>query len=369
MRELDTWLAKQRAKYNQDFRKGAEASVWIALDRGGHMRGMDPPYQDLRHRYFGYRDYFTGLGYNSNETRGPPKAIVTGPHRSVVYRRRSTKTWAVTFSVPVYSADNGGEPIGVLGMSVDLNQEETPGGVNRFSTLVDTHPDANGKAGLVVRHPYMASLPSDSDDEHLPLYYSEQLVELAKERPSGWQLQPEYHDPVEREPFDGLWLAAVEPVIVRSGHERPVDTGFLIVVQERRDEVMEPVRALQWRLTYGAIGAALFVLGLLALLTVGVTSVLDGGAEVAGDALPPPLGRACHWNRRHHGHRGNCSGRHRWPDRSRRADPGKRPSRSGHPDQRRPRRHTAVRSCEAASGFAIIISSSPIEVIHGAYVA
>jgi hypothetical protein len=86
---------------------------------------------------------------------------------------------------------------------------------------------------------------------------------------------PDYRDPVERDPFGGAWLAAVEPVVVRSGQDRPLDTGFLVVVQERRDEVMEPVRALQWRLTYGAIGAALFVLTLLALMTVGMMSVFD----------------------------------------------------------------------------------------------
>lgn len=277
--ELDDWLREQRAKYNQDFRKGAEASVWTALDRGGYIRSMDPPYGSLRNQYFGYRDYFTGLGFNSPDTTGPPKAIIAGPHRSLVYRRRSTKTWAVTFSVPVRGADNKVEPVGVLTMSIDLKHEDAPEGLKRFSTLVDTRPDANGKAGLIVRHPYMASLPADSDEEKLPLYYNEQLVELAKQRPPGWELIREYHDPVEREPYGGTWLAGVAPVVFRSGHDKEVDTGFLIVVQERRDDVMKPVRALQWRLTYGAIGAALFVLLLLALLTAGVMSVFDGAPK------------------------------------------------------------------------------------------
>jgi hypothetical protein len=279
VQKLDAWLAERRAKYNQDFRKGAEASLWTAVDRGGYNRGMNPAFPQFRHQYFGYRDYFTGLGRNLDEKVNPPPAIISGPHRSVVYRRRSTKTWAVTFSVPVPGADAASGPVGVLGMSVDLKLENTPEELNRFSVLVDTRPDGNGKTGLIVRHPYMATLPADADEENLPLYYAEQLVALAKKREAGWELMPDYQDPVEREPFTGTWLAAVEPVVVRSGHDKPVDTGFLIVVQERRDEVMRPVRDLQWRLSYGALLATAFVLTLLTVLTIGMTSVLDGAPK------------------------------------------------------------------------------------------
>jgi hypothetical protein len=279
VQKLDAWLAERRAKYNQDFREEAVASLWIAVDRGGYNRGMSPAFPKFRHQYFGHRDYFTGLGRNVDENIHPPPAIISGPHRSVVYRRRSTRTWAVTFSVPVPSLDAASGPVGIVAMSVDLKLENTPEELNRFSVLVDTRLDANDKAGLVVRHPYMATLPADADEENLPLYYSEQLVALAKKREPGWELQPYYQDPVERDSFAGTWLAAVEPVVVRSGNGKPVDTGFLIVVQERRDEVMKPVRDLQWRLSYGALLATLFVLLLLTILTVGMISVLDGAPK------------------------------------------------------------------------------------------
>ena len=42
---------------------------------------------------------------------------------------------------------------------------------------------------------------------------------------------------------------------------------------------MRPVRQLQWRLSYGAIGATLFVLTLFAALTIGMISVLDGAPK------------------------------------------------------------------------------------------
>jgi hypothetical protein len=279
---LEEWLTRRREKYNKDFRKGAEASLWSALDAGGHMRGMSPSFPQYRHKYFGFRDYFTGKGYNSTVEQGPPESIITEPYRSLVYRRRSTRAWAVTFSVPVPAADPKAPPVGVLAMSVNLTSEdasESGAGASRFSVLVDTRPDANRKLGLVVRHPYMDMLPPDLDDANLPLYYAEQLAEDARTRPAGWQTRPEYPDPVDRDGFRGAWLAAVEPVVVRHDGERPVDSDFLVVVQEKRDDVLEPVAALQWRLGIAATLAGAFLFLVLAVVWIGTVSVLDGAPK------------------------------------------------------------------------------------------
>jgi hypothetical protein len=277
---LEKWLADRRAKYNLDFDPEDRASVWLALDAGGFLRGTDPPNSKYRNAYTGYRDYFTGLGRNTDERTGPPKAIVHGPHRSVVYRRRSTGTWAVTYSVPVPSGMPGADPVGVLAMSVEIKTEATSAdSLNRFSVLIDTRADGDGKQGLVVRHPYLATLPPDTDDANLPRYHAGELVERAAGRQEGWTRMPEYRDPVDREPFGGLWLAAAVPVTVRLGQEQPVDTGFVVVVQERRDEVLAPVRALQWRLGYGAAAAVAFVLVLVGAMWAGMVSMVDGSSQ------------------------------------------------------------------------------------------
>jgi hypothetical protein len=195
-----------------------------------------------------------------------------------VYRRRSTQTWAVTFSVPVKSPD--GATVGVLGMSVDLKQEPVPPEeLKRFSVLIDTRPDGNGKHGLVVRHPYMADLPDNLDEENLPLYYAREIVERAKTKPEGWRRIEAYHDPVERETFTGEWLASAEPVVVQSPDGGEVDTGFVVVVQERRDDVLQPVRDLQWRLGYWATGAVLFVLVLVLAMLAGIMYLLDASSR------------------------------------------------------------------------------------------
>jgi hypothetical protein len=278
---LDAWLAERRAKYDLDFPKDARSSLWMALDRGGFMRGMAPSFPDFRHHYYGYRDYFTGLAHDAAEKASPPKAVIAGPHRSLVYRRRSTGTWAVTFSVPVPPAEGAGPPLGVLAMSLDLKPEvkSDPDDRRRFSVLVDLRPDGNGKPGVVARHPYMQDLPEEVSPGQLPLYYADRVADLATRRPAGWDRLPDYRDPVRGPEYAGLWLAAAEPVVVRADTEHPVDTGFVVVVQEDRDDVLGPVRALQWRLGYGAAGAAAFVLLLVLAMWGGMMYVLDASSR------------------------------------------------------------------------------------------
>lgn len=278
------WLAERRAKYNRDFRVGSQASLWMALDAKGILRGVSHP-SPFRLQYFGYRDYFTGLGHNLPEDKaGPPQAIITAPHRSLVYRRRSTRTWTVTFSVPVFAMPDDLEPIGVLAMSVDLKQDTAPVHAPRFSVLIDRRPDEKeGRAGLIVRHPYMTRLSPELPDENLPLYYAQSVVEAldaspvrdspASSSPSAGAWFESYTDPVADPAFAGSWLAAAVPVIILSDEEHPLDSGFVVLVQQRRDEVLAPVRALQWRLGLGAATAFGLLLLLFLLWTAGLAAL------------------------------------------------------------------------------------------------
>ncbi len=289
--KIEHWLHGQREKYNPDFRLEAQASLWMALSQSGHMRGMDPPFPGQVGKYFGFRDYFTGAGHNSTEREGPPSRIIDAPYRSLVYRRQSTRSWAVTFSVPVLSTKAGAEPVGVLAMSVELKPEDITQSTNphnRFSVLIDTRADGKSIEGLVVRHPYFAQLPADLPDEQVPLFHNERLVELARVQPfdpagnsphqSGWKLA-DLQDPVADKEFAGDWLAAAERVIVREGRANPKDSGFLVIVQERRENVLKPVAELRNRLSLGAIGAGLFLLVIVALIWAGTISVLDGAPK------------------------------------------------------------------------------------------
>ncbi len=69
-------------------------------------------------RYFGYRDYFHGLGDERDQTaiRKP----IREPHRSNVFLSQPANILSVAFSVPVFDKANPKEPLGVLAMEADL---------------------------------------------------------------------------------------------------------------------------------------------------------------------------------------------------------------------------------------------------------
>ena len=175
------------------------------------------------------------------------------------------------------------EPVGVVGMAIDLRTWRPGGATTRASRSRRYAPTPRPQRGLILRHPYWSKI---DDPNNPPLYYAEPIVKwadsVAKAEP--FAAREEYIDPVFSgsaetpgfSDYNGPWLASAHRV--RAGPEQ-VDTGWVIVVQERRDEVMRPVRDLQWRLSYGALGATVFILTLLTVLTLGMMSVLDGAPK------------------------------------------------------------------------------------------
>ena len=283
--KLDQLLGERMERGNRQFPKSDQASIWFADDASGYQRGTAPPYPMHRNQYRGYRDYFHGQGRDLPESTKPAPPVLRAPHRTGAFLRLldTGPLWTVAFSVPVLGENS--QPVGVIGMTDDLSDAGTgPSDPSRFPVLVDTRPDSkSGKRGLILRHPYWGSI---ADPKKPPLYYAEAVVKWADSHAQRDQFaeREQYSDPVAvgdadipgNPDYAGIWLASLYRV--RAGPER-IDTGWVMVVQERRDEVMRPVRDLQWRLGYGALGATLFVLGLLAALTVGMVSVLDGAPK------------------------------------------------------------------------------------------
>jgi hypothetical protein len=288
--KLDQLLAERKARGDKQFPAPDKSSVWFADDAGGYQRGTAPTYESGRHRYRGYRDYFTGLGELPETTPPPPAGILHAPHRSVAYRREldgGEGVWSVAFSVPMMSDGPDPKPIGVVGLTIDLSEAE-PERPDRFAVLIDTRPDAkNHRRGLILRHPYWATMKGAKDP---PLYYADEVVRWADESAAGgeevvrFEGGAEYTDPVSvpngdtpgiRE-YTGEWLASVHRV--RVGPDR-IDTGWVVLVQERRDEVLRPVRDLQWRLGYVGLVAVVLVMVLVALMWAGMVSVMDTSAR------------------------------------------------------------------------------------------
>lgn len=272
--ELDAWLTKRKARYDPQL--GDRSGIWFADAADGLQYGTAPPYPEHRLTYRGYRDYFHGLGKEFAEHAGPPPAVITAPHRSIAFRRkvaREDEYWTVAFSVPVWPhAEPGGDPVGVLGLTLDLRGQTRldDSGRERFVVLIDTRPDATGRRGLLLRHPYLEQYQPDGKDE-LPLYYADAVVHWADGGPGGaWT---DYADPADGE---GSWLAAAERVRVKGAGGAEVETGFVVLVQERRAEVLDPVADLRGRIAVGAGVAFVVVLGTVLLMWAGMVSVADG---------------------------------------------------------------------------------------------
>ena len=283
--KIDQLLGERMERGNRQFPKSDQASIWFTDDAAGYQRGTAPPYPMHRHQYRGYRDYFHGQGRELPVESKPAPPVIRAPYRTGAFLRQldSGPLWTVAFSVPVMGENS--EPVGVVGMAIDLKdvaagrRDDT-----RFAVLVDTRADAKtAKRGLILRHPYWSKI---DDPNNPPLFYAEQIVKWADSGAKVEQFveREEFIDPVFSgsaeasgfSDYNGPWLASAHRV--RAGPEQ-IDTGWVIVVQERRDEVMRPVRDLQWRLSYGALGATVFILTLLTVLTLGMMSVLDGAPK------------------------------------------------------------------------------------------
>ena len=271
-RDLDALLAARMKRSDRQFDEANRAALWFADDAEGYQSGTAPPRDDQRHLYRGYRDYFHGLGRELDDKTGPAKHIISAPHRSMVYRRAGTGEWSVAFTVPVWDEPDEAlaEQVGVVGMTLGLKAKTRfDGDRERFAVLIDTRPDETGKRGVIVRHPL---LDEAADSRFV---YAEDVVKWVDSKEAALPTEEEYHDPVGGA-YVGEWLASVERVVVRPEDGTPIDTGWVILVQERKDEVLNPVTDLQWRLGIGAGIAGLVLFIVLAVVWAGTVSVLDG---------------------------------------------------------------------------------------------
>jgi hypothetical protein len=274
--DLDAWLAERKRLF--DSRVDDPSIVWFAVNRAGLQYGTAPSYPDHRFQPRGFRDYFHGRG-KELEPQSPVPPPITRPTLSSVFKRKihaGDEYWSVAFSVPVWPNDGAtSDPIGVLGMNLDLKGDtRVSGDRERFAVLIDTRPDATGRRGLILRHPYLDRYRDAPPGGPIPLHYADAVVkwydsgneEIAEER--------SYSDPVGGE-FGGPWLASVERVMAKVDGGAPRDTGWVVLIEERRDDVLKPVRALQWRLGYGAAAALAFIVVLVLLMWVGMLYVID----------------------------------------------------------------------------------------------
>lgn len=294
-RELFAVLDRKRRQTDlrrSDLGRSLDAS-WFLLDPSGHQRWRNPPSETLD-RDFSCRDYFHGLGesvLNLVDDRPvehcPGMKPITRPHVSAPYTSVSAGDWRIALSVPVFDRDlqdEATEPrqvIGVLSRSLKLSSllkdyqqaldTEEIGRVGRQLALVD------GRSGVVLAHPWLTDehlegVDRIEEDLHLEPLLAAHLEQLIAPAPAGasvpvrglYDRTDRYVDPVAHlapEEFGGEWLAAFAPIGA---------TGWVAVVQEQRQPVVEPVENLRDRLVNTGTLGMLMICGLV----VGCWSVI-----------------------------------------------------------------------------------------------
>lgn len=287
--KIQAWIEKQHANYDSYFKPATRAASWFVTDRHGTQLARSPRSDRTINHNYAHRDYFNGLGENLTPEEAARRHLrpIREPYRSVVFQSEANKHFMVGFSVPIRSADSKDkESLGVLCMTVELGHfVELHGTNNQIAVLVDTRPvSERNEAGLIAEHPAMR----EEEEATTMRFVSPEVVDRANRlqqhkflvmqqrlekhnNAAHVQDVPEMDVTVEdyrgdyEDPLAGPstpWLATIEPVIVIHGRERVMDTGWIVLVQERYDKAMEPVFQMQQQLVH----MALVALGLVALV-------------------------------------------------------------------------------------------------------
>lgn len=229
---------------------------WFVTDDRGRQVYRFPP-QEPDHdttlgRYFHWRDYFHGRG-RELDPAAPVDAVAirSAPGLSAPFRSQASDQYMVAIATPIRS-ESGDRVIGVLARTIRLtallhqwevriaeNSRSLRSGGKapvRFLAL----GDARGEGIRLLDHPAMtqARLASLAEEER-PGAVSPLTIDpaLAQQLESTLRCD-RYLDPVAAidSEYGGEWLAAAAPV---------GQTGWLAIVQERRDITVQPVDNLR----------------------------------------------------------------------------------------------------------------------------
>ena len=236
------------AKADEDAQ--APADSWFISAASGVQIARSPRSPTSRGVSFLHRDYFHGQGVEFDPDKPLPTDLkpLTQPHVSAVYRSTSTGQLRVAFSVPITSVRAGASRVlGVLAMSVDLGEfsvleKRLPQGhevvlIDLRDSVIDNEPMP--RRGLILHHQAPKELAADEPAPSAtaswvgPALLGRIDLLLADEKsaaPGSSFFLSDYRDPAVT--GDKRYWGAVERVVDRPADEPPLDTGWLVLVQE-----------------------------------------------------------------------------------------------------------------------------------------
>lgn len=240
-------ILQARLKHHRNSFDGLKSASWFLCNAQGRQVARSPLSLRSIGKNYAHRDYFHGNGRDFPPTKdndplpGDPPYI-EGTHHSVVYQSTSDASLKVAYSVPVFTSPGSDEErfVGVLGMSVQLGgfsilREDLLD--NHHLILVDLREDwLSGQAakGLILHHPHLGTLgPNSGQSQDRPRLAKDlvaRLLTLRANEPSFYL--ENFVDPVSASKRGSL--AAFAKVAVRSEGELPRDSGWAVIVREKR---------------------------------------------------------------------------------------------------------------------------------------
>jgi hypothetical protein len=328
-RALQEWLDERRQEYVQT----SAARAWFLLDNKGILLAVSP-LDDRSREALGkdvsYRSYFHGgdHDYTPEEAKKLDLKPITRPTQSAVFESKTAdQPLMVVFSVPVVAPDTSpARTVAVLAMGVRLGsfKELRPGeseaaadepASGRTAVLISTKKDWEGRPGLILQHPWLEHFSREQKQApkvHVPEDVVERLVHLRhltlqREEERGRHgaqqlvgdeeaaredaLMDDYVDPVcarsrgsgapWHADYTGTWLAAAEPVIIPPARDgsKFLDTGWVVLVEERTDDAFGPVRRLRGELIAQGVETLCLLLVILGGLWAFVLLVVNDSSR------------------------------------------------------------------------------------------
>jgi len=239
---LDEWQPAAVERLRRDGR--AFDRSWFLTNARGDQIARHPPDEKTIGNNYAWRSYFHG----SVEEYPPgtdPAGIPPRESRgiSAAFRSQATNRYMVALAVPVWE-ETRSQVIGILARTIDLPDLLSPwekrvrgkaDKAKRFLSLVD----ARKGGGFLLDHQWMTreAMEGMSDEEAMQkLRLPDEAVRTMRESSRS----SDFRDPIAEAGLDPTyadeWLAAFAPV---------EGTGWVAVVQERRQEALQPVGTLK----------------------------------------------------------------------------------------------------------------------------
>jgi serine/threonine protein kinase len=268
---LQTWIERV-AREHPD----VQVASWVVMDGRGNQLARAPYSKESVGKNYAFRDYFNGQGDIS--PKAPGIEPIRDVHLSTVFVSTATRDRKVAFSCPVWSDEAEADKrrvVGVLSVTVALGQfaelrSPEAAAKNQVAALVDSKSDSEGKAGSILEHPGLATAPDGVYFDADPTARLKELCKAVEQTPPekrdelAGSHDEHYLDKVGGE-YHGRWLAAFRPVIV-GGRGAEGNTGWVVVVQERHEAALRPVKELGDRLMrYGLTALGIVVAVVTAL--------------------------------------------------------------------------------------------------------